>query len=163
MNTPYYANLNFSPTELLEQIYKEAGVEGNYYLSPVDVWRCDVSEDLRNKLSKLISVPFTDCGFLKTKRKSRYPVHKDVYRVAAINLPMFENNKDFRSVVITSQGIKTIEYKKDSFLLLNVLEFHGVFNDSETEDRTVLSIGVKEKTYQELCSLHTENKLFYAV
>jgi hypothetical protein len=163
MSNNCYKNLDFSPGHLLDQLYQEASVEKNYYLSPVNVWRCDVSEDLRFELSKLISVPFADCGFLKTKPKSQYPVHKDVYRVAAINLPIFESNKDFKSIVITPQGITTIEYKKDSFLLLNVLEFHGVFNNSETEDRIVLSMGIKEKTYQELCGLHTENKLFYVV
>jgi hypothetical protein len=163
MNNSYYTHLDFSPTELLDLMYQEASVEENYYLSPVDVWRCDVSEELRSKLSQLISVPFADCGFLKTKPKSRYPIHKDVYRLSALNLALFEPNSDFKSVSVGQAGIYTVEYKKDYFLLLNVLEYHGVKNNSENEDRIVLSIGFTETNYQELCHLYTQNKLFNAI
>ena len=163
MNDKFFKNLDFSPQKILDQLYEESKKEENYYLSPVGVWRCDVSQDLRSKISKIINVPFADCGFLKTKPKNTYPVHKDVYRIAAINLPMFEPHKDFMSFVLSKEGIKFVDYKKDHFLILNVMEFHGVNNNSESQERVVLSIGIKEKTYQELLELHSQGKLINAV
>lgn len=163
MSEKFFKNLDFSPREILDQLYEESSKEENYYPSPAGVWRSDVSVDLRLKISNIITVPFADCGFLKTKPKQDYPVHKDIFRVAAINMPMFEPNEKFKSMVVSTEGVRPIEYKKDHLLLLNVMEYHGVKNNSDTDERIVLSIGFKEHSYQELLNLHARGQLINAL
>lgn len=163
MSDRFFKNLDFSPQEILDQIYEESSKQDNYYLSPVGVWRCDVSEQLRTKLSTLFSVPFNDCGFLKTLPRSKYPIHKDVYRKSAVNMPLFDFNPDFRSFVVASQKFVNIDYSRNKFLLLNVLEYHGVDNKSLDEERVVLSIGFKDHSYEDLFSLHQQGKFLNVV
>ena len=67
----YFTSLNYSPVHLLDVMLTEAAVEKNYYLSPVNVLRCDVSTYLKAELSKLINLEFNDCGFLKTKSQNK--------------------------------------------------------------------------------------------
>ncbi len=162
-NESYFFNLNYSPIHLLDALYKESCQEENYYRSPVNVLRCDVSAELREELSKLFSVPFNDCGFLKTLPNSKYPVHKDVFRRTAVNMPMFDFNPDFKSFVVSPKGLIDVDYKKDSFSMLNVLEFHGVLNGSDKEARTVLSIGFKDYNYAELLKMHRDGIFLNAV
>lgn len=158
-----FKNLNFSPVNILDQLYQESLDTDGYYLSPADVLRRDVSENIRKEIAKIINVPFADCGFLKTNPGSKYPVHKDIFRIAAINMPLFEPNDEFKSFVVSKQGLRDINYVKDNFLILNVLEFHGVVNYSQTQERIMLSIGIKERSYQDLLDLHDRGLLINAV
>lgn len=107
---------------------------------------------------KLFSVPFNDCGFLKTLPNSKYPIHKDVFRKAAVNLPLFDFNTNFRSFIVSPKEFIDVNYSKDNFLLLNVLEYHGVTNISTDKERIVLSVGFKDHSYEDLFKLHQEKK-----
>lgn len=158
----YFLNLNYSPIHLLEQMYYEAMQDSNYYLSPVQVLRCDVSTSLRKELSKIINVPFADCGFLKTKSNNNYKLHVDAFRISAVNMPMFNQEPGFESKFLVIENAKSrfesIDYSKDMFTLMNVTKPHCVENKS-TSDRFVLSIGIKEHSYDHLLNLHKESKL----
>lgn len=159
MMDEYYISLNYSPIHLLEMMYDESTRSDNYYLSPVNVLRCDVSQELRTELSKIINAPFSDCGFLKTKPLQNYPIHTDVFRIAAINMPLFEETIGFKSVVFTGKKIETINYTTNYFTLLNVMKPHGTTNTNTDKERIILSIGFKEKTYTELMSAFLSNTL----
>lgn len=146
----YYISLNYSPVHLLEMMYNESKCTDNYYLSPVNVLRCDVSPALRQELSKIINAPFSDCGFLKTKPLQTYPIHIDAFRIAAINMPMFEETEGFNSMIFTGKKIETIKYNANHFTLLNVMKPHGVQNNNTEKERVILSIGFKNNSYNEL-------------
>jgi hypothetical protein len=146
----YYIYLGYSPAHLLEKMYEESSNADNYYLSPVNVLRCDVSQELRTELSKIINVPFSDCGFLKTKPFQNYPIHTDVFRIAAINMPLFEETQGFKSVIFTGEKIETIKYTSNYFTLLNVMKPHGVTNSNTEKERVMLSIGFKNNSYDDL-------------
>ena len=150
MNENYFLQLNYSPAHLLEMIFTEANCTKNYYLSPVNVWRCDVSKELREGLSNIINTPFNDCGFLKTKPLQNYPIHTDVFRIAAINMPLFEETIGFKSFVFTGEKIETIKYTSNYFTLLNVMKPHGVINSNTEKERVMLSIGFKNNSYDDL-------------
>jgi hypothetical protein len=146
----YYISLNYSPTHLLKMMYDESARLENYYLSPVNVLRCDVSQELRTELSKIINAPFFDCGFLKTKPLQNYPIHVDAFRIAAINMPLFEETIGFKSIVFTGEKIETIKYTTNYFTLLNVMKPHGVTNSNPEKERIMLSMGFKNNSYDDL-------------
>lgn len=156
----YFLDLKYSPIHLIEKMKQEASVDKNYYTSPVGVTRCDVSTEVRYALSKIIKVPFADCGFLKTAPNQLYPPHKDVFRVAAINMPLDNAPDGFRSYIISpTQGIINIKYNPWSFTLLNVMSIHGVENKNLKEERIVLSIGIKNLSYNDLVKMHIAGEL----
>ena len=155
----YFLNLNYSPVHLLSTMYQEASVAENYYLSPVNVLRCDVSPFLRTELSKLINAPFADCGFLKTPPLKTYPMHIDAFRIAAINMPMFEGTLGVKSFMFTGKRLEAIEYKTDSFTILNVTKLHGVKNENTEKERIILSIGFKNNTYSTLKEMYYNGEL----
>ena len=152
----YYFLLDYSPKHLLDMMYAEASCDENYYLSPVGVSRCDVSEQLRTELSKIITIPFNDCGFLKTMPLQKYPIHTDIFRIAAINMPLFDDIIGFNSYIFTGNKIETIKYKKNYFTLLNVMKLHGVSNENPDNERIILSIGFKNNAYDELVKKYKE-------
>ncbi len=161
----YFSNLKYSPNHLLEQMYYEASQCENYYLSPVGVLRCDVSDSLRKELSKIINVPFADCGFLKTTSNQTYKLHVDVFRISAINMPMYIQESEFESKFLILENadgrFEKIDYDKDTFTLINVMKPHMVTNNS-VKDRVVLSIGIKGHSYKQLLQLHKEGILLNA-
>jgi hypothetical protein len=140
-------------------MYQEASVAENYYLSPANVLRCDVSPFLRTELSKIINVPFNCCGFLKTPPLKTYPIHVDVFRTAAINMPMFEETAGFNSFVFSDSKLMSIEYKTNYFTMLNVMKPHGVKNESTEKERIILSIGFKNYSYDTLLKSFKEGTL----
>lgn len=146
----YYISLNYSPSHLLKMMYAESARLENYYLSPVNVLRCDASQELRAELSKIFNVTFSDCGFLKTKPLQNYPMHVDTFRIAAINMPLFEETIGFKSIVFTDKKIETIEYTTNYFTLLNVMKPHGVTNSNTEKERIMLSMGFKNNSYDDL-------------
>ena len=154
-----FLNLNYSPVHLLSTMYQEASVTENYYLSPVNVLRCDVSPFLRAELSKIINAPFADCGFLKTPPLKTYPIHVDALRIAAINMPLFENTLGFNSFIFINNKLEAIEYKTNNFTVLNVMKPHGVKNESTEKERIILSIGFKNDSYTHLLKLFKEGTL----
>jgi hypothetical protein len=156
----YYLFLNYTPTHLLETMCDEASRSENYYLSPVNVLRCDVSTYLRTELSKIINAPFVDCGFLKTKPSKQYPLHVDTFRIAAINMPLFEETVGFKSFVFTGKKIETIKYNSNYFTLLNVTKPHYVHNQNPDKERIMLSIGFKGHSYEKLVKNFKEGTLF---
>jgi hypothetical protein len=161
----YFLQLNYSPTHLLEMMYAEASCADNYYLSPVNVTRCDVSKKLREELTKIINVPFNDCGFLKTKPLQTYAKHTDKYRITALNMPLFEYTIGFDAYVIDEQSNEPfpIGYKTNYFTLLNVMKPHGVHNNNSDKERIMLSIGIKNHNYFELKEMFSQGKLLNAV
>jgi len=146
----YYLFLNYSPTHLVEMMYEEAEKNENYYLSPSKVLRCDVSKELRTELSKILNATFSDCGFLKTMPLQNYPRHTDFYRIAAINMPLFEETNEFQSCVFIGEQIETIKYTSNYFTLLNVMKPHGVTNSSTEKERIILSMGFRNNSYDGL-------------
>jgi hypothetical protein len=155
----YFLSLNYSPVHLIETMYQEASVAENYYLSPVSVLRCDVSPYLRTELSKIINAPFADCGFLKTLPMATYPMHTDKFRIAAINMPLFEETLGFKSFIFTGKKLEAIEYKRNNFTILNVTKFHGVKNENTDKERIMLSIGFKNNSYENLIQSFKEGTL----
>lgn len=154
-----YISLDYSPIHLLETIYEEASCANNYYLSPVNVLRCDASPYLRAELSKIINAPFTCCGFLKTNPLQTYPMHTDAFRIAAINMPLFDETIGFESYVFDDKKLETIKYKRNHFTLLNVTKPHGVSNKNSEHERIILSIGFKNQSYENLIKSLNEGKL----
>lgn len=164
-----FVNTNFTPKEILEQLYLEAAVEENYYWSPANppVLRCDVSKDIRNYFERTISIPFRDCGFLKTLPSTTYPIHKDTFRITALNMIMIDHNDDFKTAVLGIEDnditINFVPYKKNKFTILNVSAPHSVSNRSTTITRTLLSIGFKDHSYFEVVDLYNQGKLFNVI
>lgn len=156
----FFIRTDYSPVHLLERMYNEASIAENYYLSPVNVWRCDVSDYVREGLQSILNVPFNDCGFLKTKPSQTYPMHVDAFRISAINMPMFDETAGFESVVFTGKRIDHILYTKNKFTLLNVMKPHMASNKNNNVERIVLSIGIKEYSYEHIRKLHENGKLF---
>ena len=159
----YYFLTAYSPTHLLSMMYDEASREDNYYLSPVNVLRCDVSDDLRTELTKIINIPFADCGFLKTKPQETYPIHVDKFRVSAINMPLFDNIEGFDALIFNGRNLESIEYKTNYFTILNVMKHHCVKNDNLERERIMLSIGFKDDSYSDLLSKYKKGILLNAV
>jgi hypothetical protein len=166
MQDELFFNTGFSPSAILEKLYQEASIEENYYWSPArpPVMRCDVSEAIRDYFKRLINAPFNDCGFLKTYPNSVYPIHKDTFRITALNMTLMDDNPDFTTQVV---GAKLgtvykypVTYVKDEFTILNVSQLHHVTNKSQSLTRTILSIGFKDCDYSTLLRLHLEGKLF---
>jgi hypothetical protein len=155
----YYLFLNYSPTNLLETMYYEASCVDNYYLSPVNVLRCDASPYLRTELSKVINAPFTCCGFLKTLPMALYPPHTDKFRIAAINMPLFEETYGFDSSMFTGQKMEAVNYKTNYFTMLNVTKTHYVKNQNPDKERIMLSIGFKNNSYTDLKEMHYKKEL----
>jgi len=159
MLNDYFLNLNYSPKHLLSIMYDEASRSDNYYLSPVNVLRCDVSTYLRTELSKVINAPFFDCGFLKTLPLTSYPTHTDKFRIAAINMPLFEETQGFDSSVFTGKKMEAIGYKTNYFTMLNVTKPHYVKNQNPDSERIMLSIGFKNNSYNDLKEMHHKKEL----
>ena len=155
----YYIFLNYTPIHLLETMYDEASCSANYYLSPVNVLRCDVSSYLRTELSKVINAPFTCCGFLKTLPLTSYPTHTDKFRIAAINMPLFEETQGFDSSMFTGKKMEAIVYKTNYFTMLNVTKPHYVRNQNPDSERIMLSIGFKNNSYNDLKEMHHKKEL----
>jgi hypothetical protein len=163
MQDNLFFNSKFTPTDLLDQLYREAAVDENYYASPTKppVIRCDASEDVRQYFKKLISIPFRDCGFLKIPPDSIYPTHKDFFRITALNMPMVDTNDDFETFIFDVDATRhKVTYVKNEFTILNVSSAHGVINKSKELPRIVLSIGFIKHDYTTVLNLHKENKLF---
>ena len=155
----YYLLLNYTPIHLLETMYYEASCANNYYLSPVNVLRCDASAYLRTELSKVINAPFTCCGFLKTLPMTSYPPHTDKFRLAAINMPLFEETHGFDSSMFTGKKMEAINYKTNYFTMLNVTKTHYVKNQNTDKERIMLSIGFKNNSYNDLKEMHHNKEL----
>jgi hypothetical protein len=166
MKDSLFFNTATTPSEILEQLYYEAAVDSNYYKSPANppVMRCDVSKDIRDYFKKLITVPFRDCGFLKTPPNSVYPLHKDTFRITALNMLMVDPDDEFDTFVldINSKGITrhAVPYVKNQFMLLNVMNPHGVINKSKEVERIVLSIGITDTDYQTCLQKLLKKELF---
>jgi hypothetical protein len=166
MQNNSFFNTEFTPSEVLKQLYREAEVAANYYASPAvpPVMRCDASQGVREYFKKSISVPFRDCGFLKTPPNSVYPVHTDSFRITALNMLMVDTDINFETCVWESAPYQTkphvVPYVKDQFMILNVQNPHGVINKSKELHRIILSIGILDHDYASILNLHKENKLF---
>jgi hypothetical protein len=141
-------------------MYAEANCSDNYYLSPVNVLRCDASPYLRAELSKIINAPFTCCGFLKTLPMTTYPPHTDKFRIAAINMPLFEETHGFDSSMFTGKKMESVNYKTNYFTMLNVTKTHYVKNQNPDNERIMLSIGFKNNSYHDLKEMHHKQELF---
>jgi len=123
MHDNLFFNTAITPLEILDQLYQEAAVTSNYYESPANppVMRCDVSQGVREYFKKLITVPFRDCGFLKTPPNSVYPIHKDSFRITALNMLMVDPDKDFNTFMLNIGPKKidqlSVPYVKNQFMM----------------------------------------------
>jgi hypothetical protein len=166
MKDSLFFNTAITPSEILEQLYHEASVDSNYYESPAKppVMRCNVSQDVRKYFEKLINVPFRDCGFLKTSPDSVYPIHKDSFRITALNMLMVDTDKEFETFMldVSLSGVNrySIPYVKNQFTMLNVTNYHGVINKSKNVERIVLSIGIVDIDYQTCLQKFLKKELF---
>jgi hypothetical protein len=166
MQDNLFFNTAITPSEILEQLYREAAVDSNYYDSPVKppVLRCDVSKDIREYFKKIITVPFRDCGFLKTPPNSVYPIHKDAFRITALNMLMVDVDINFETCIWEVNSNQTsrhvVPYVKDQFMIMNVMNPHGVINKSKELHRIILSIGIPDYDYATILNLHKVDKLF---
>jgi hypothetical protein len=166
MQDKLFFNTAITPSEILEQLYREAAVESNYYNSPVKppVFRCDVSKDIREYFKKVITVPFRDCGFLKTPPNSVYPIHRDTLRTAALNMLMVAVDTNFETFMWDANPTQAkqyiVPYVKDQFMIINVMNPHGVINKSKELHRIILSIGIPDYDYATILNLHKADKLF---
>lgn len=169
MQDELFFNTNFSPIGILNKLYQEANIEENYYWSPAvpPIMRCDVSDEIRDYFKRLINAPFNDCGFLKTYPNSTYPIHKDTFRISALNMTLMDDSTDFTTQVLGIKSNKvykySVNYIKNEFTILNVSQLHNVTNKSQTCTRTILSMGFKDIDYSKLLQLHLEGKLFNAI
>jgi hypothetical protein len=91
-------------------------------------------------------------------------MHKDSFRITALNMTLMDDNPDFVTQVI---GVKfgkvhkyPVTYVRNEFTILNVSQLHHVTNKSQTLTRTILSMGFKECDYSTLLRLQLEGKLF---
>jgi hypothetical protein len=155
----YCIFLNYTPVHILDTIYGEALCAENYYLSPANVLRCDASVYLRTELSKIINVPFTCCGFLKTLPMTSYPIHADIFRITAINMPLFEETVGFECGMFTGRAMDPVGYKTNYFTMLNVTRPHYVKNQNPDSERIMLSLGFKNNSYSELKEMHHKKEL----
>jgi hypothetical protein len=166
MQDNLFFNTAITPSEILEQLYREAAVDSNYYDSPVKppVLRCDVSKDIREYFKKIITVPFRDCGFLKTPPNSVYPIHRDTLRTAALNMLMVDVDTNFETLIWEVNPVyakqHSVPYVKDQFMIMNVMRPHGVINKSKELHRIILSIGIPDYDYATILNLHKVDKLF---
>jgi hypothetical protein len=164
MQNNLFFNTEITPSEILEQLYQEASVNSNYYKSSVrpPVMRCDVSQDLRKYFKKFITIPFRDCGFLKTPPNSIYPEHTDSLRITALNMLMVDIDMNFETSIweTTPKTRHSVPYVKDQFMIMNVTNPHSVINKSKELHRIILSIGILNYDYDAILKLHKENKLF---
>jgi hypothetical protein len=124
--------------------------------------RCDVSRSLREYFKKFITVPFRDCGFLKTPPNSIYPKHTDSLRITALNMLMVDIDMNFETSIweTTSNTQHIVPYVRDQFMIMNVMNPHGAINKSKELYRITLSIGILNYDYTDILNLHKENKLF---
>jgi hypothetical protein len=166
MQDTLFFNTEITPIEILDQLYQEASIDSNYYKSPANppVMRCDVSQDVRDYFKNLIAVPFRDCGFLKTPPNSVYPLHKDSFRITALNMLMVDQDDDFDTFMLGISPNKvrrySVPYVKNQFTLMNVMNPHGVVNKSQKNERIVLSIGIKDIDYQTCLEKFLKKELF---
>jgi hypothetical protein len=166
MQDNLFFNTEVTPIEILDQLYKEASIDSNYYESPAipPVMRCDVSREVREYFKKFIAIPFRDCGFLKTPPNSIYPLHKDSFRITALNMLMVDQDEDFETFMLgtTSKGFTRhhVPYVKSQFMMLNVMNPHGVINKSKSVERIVLSIGITDADYQTCLQKFLKKELF---
>lgn len=168
LDSHFYCTSITPSKEVLELLYNEASIDKNYYLSPArpPVLRCDVSLEIRKYFSNFFNIEFSDCGFLKSIPKFIYPTHTDSFRITALNMPMFDDNNLFESYVIDMSNPiikKPIYYKKDYFTILNVMKYHGVINHSQAESRIMLSIGIKNISYDKILDMYKKNQLLNVI
>lgn len=131
-----------------------------FYLSKGKFWRYDITGEIKDKLQSIFSFEFSDCGFLKTMPNQTYMWHKDNTRISAINVLLVEPNKDFVTSFLNDENVMVnVEYRPHVFTLFNVQQFHCVKNNSPDVERIILSIGFKEKTYEELLDAFLTNIL----
>jgi hypothetical protein len=156
----HFFNTNYSP-KCLDRI-KEELASPNWYLSPYNTERSDLSKELKAHLQSLLPFKISDAGFLRRRPNSIYHPHIDPKREFALNLSLTEDSENSGTYVIkmhtkTDNGVigfhnvykEQVSYTKDCFTVLNVKQIHYVVNHSD-HDRIILSIGCNETTYRDI-------------
>jgi hypothetical protein len=97
-------------------------------------------------------MPFevADCGILKNVPGWGYRAHKDVSRLAAVNIQMFDDSDDYQVFSYTDDFTEKIKipYYKNKPILLNTTKFHSIYNASKTTTRYLLTIGCPTESYE---------------
>lgn len=156
----HYLNTEYSP-QCLDRIKKELE-EANWYMSPYNTERSDLSKELRSDLQSLLPFKISDAGFLRRRPNSIYHPHIDPKRTFALNLSLTEDFDLAGTYVIKifpriNNGVidyssvykEKVSYTKNCFTVLNVKQIHYVVNHSD-HDRIILSIGCNETSYNEI-------------
>lgn len=168
MRDEMFCDTGIEPTNILKYLYAKSQEEYTYYMSPAvpPVLRSDITGSLRDYLSNFINIPIADVGFLKTLPNSFYPIHKDCFRITALNMLMTQPSEEYITSVykidknpLSNKKIK-VPYQKDKFVILDVMSFHSVENNSSTITRLLLSIGIKTHSFSQVIDIYRSGKLF---
>lgn len=158
MNDANFIDLNYSPTTLLSELYEQINI-GNFYVSPSNVYRMDITGELRKSIQNTINAEIADCGILRSEPNSVYPYHKDEFRICAINMLMVEPSDSHLTRSMVGFKPTKVEYRKDYFMMLNVMQLHMTMNKHQSNYRYVLSLGFKKNSYEDMLSLHRKSEL----
>lgn len=157
MTIDNFIDLNYSPINLLEEIY-EVAYNGFYYLSPSKVYRADITGQLKSKIQNNINVEISDCGILKSLPNSTYQYHVDEFREVAINMLIVEPNSKHVTKSIVGITPTLVPYRKNFYMMLNVTKLHMTFN-KDIKYRYIMSIGFKNISYNTMLKMHQERAL----
>lgn len=162
MSDTNFIDLDYSPVDLLDELYAHVK-HGEFYISPSNVYRSDITGSLRDKLQLLINAEFTDCGILRSDPNSIYSYHIDEFRICAINMLMVEPNDSHVTRAMVGTKPTRVNYRQNYFMMLNVMQLHMTMNKHATDYRYVLSLGFKKNTYENMLEMHKSNKLINTI
>lgn len=147
----YYFDLNFVPSfiDLLYVELENLVVEDNFYSSPYNQIRADVSRNLKHKVVELFPFPISDLGFFKNDPMTSYPWHKDAERKFAVNILLCDPNANFQIYFYNFEDRRKIEvpYRKNIPLVFNTSKMHSITNNHQTATRYIFTIGSTEMSY----------------
>lgn len=158
MSDTNFIDLNHSPVDILGQLYAHIP-NSEFYISPSNVYRSDVTGSLRENIQSRFNAEIADCGILRSDPSSIYSYHVDEFRVCAINMLMVEPSDCHVTKTMVGITPTKVEYRKDYFMMLNVMQLHMTRNTSPTEVRYVLSLGFKKNSYENMLEMHRQGTL----
>lgn len=156
----YYFFTKYKP-KCIDAI-KEELKNTNWYISPYNTERSDLSKELRSHLQSVLPFKISDAGFLRRRPISIYDPHVDPARTFALNILLTEltpgegtfvlaldHDKDNAKKFNTSA--RRVPMVQDYVTVLNVKKIHYVVNHTD-HDRIILSIGCNDTSYEEFIS-----------
>lgn len=135
--------------DFIDDVYAELGA-ANFYRSKTGQNRSDVSPSLRAKFQSVLPFNIYCCGFFRNVPGWIYPMHKDSYRLCALNILVADPSDKFETCCFDEKRIVvgTIPHERNIPILLNTKRFHSVVNRDPDRTRFVLSIGCVDESYE---------------